>query len=204
MTFAFDTFLRQHAQTGSAKADGYSRDAFIGLEEHERQNVFRLLVEELPWSAAWLFLVDPAQATAVATALEATWRGNPHEATYLLQRQLVHTTGDLAFQAHMIDDYARYAGRTRPQVIDAISATPLNAAVVAFYRHVILAEVQPSAVARASRHLLDALGYPRRTDAETILYQHLLDGLRSNDLSARQDALAHVATRVAAVLSAPA
>lgn len=44
--------------TGSEKADGYSRDAFIGLDADEREVVFDLLVTELPFSADWLFFID--------------------------------------------------------------------------------------------------------------------------------------------------
>lgn len=44
MTVAFDIFMREHHATGSEKADGYSRNAFIGLSPQEKEQVFRLLV----------------------------------------------------------------------------------------------------------------------------------------------------------------
>jgi len=55
MTLAFEKFLGQYEMTGSDKADGYSRDVFIGLNYRERDIVFDLLAKELPWSAKWLF-----------------------------------------------------------------------------------------------------------------------------------------------------
>lgn len=58
MTAAFNEFMRQHKMAGSEKADGYSQSAFIGLNEHEKEEVFKILVTELPCSVQWLFFLN--------------------------------------------------------------------------------------------------------------------------------------------------
>lgn len=55
MTSAFNEFLRRYKITGSEKADGYSQSAFIGLNEHEKEEVFKILVMELPYSVSGYF-----------------------------------------------------------------------------------------------------------------------------------------------------
>jgi hypothetical protein len=42
-------FLTKFGSTGSEKADGYSRNDFIGLTECEKKTAFDYLVLELPW-----------------------------------------------------------------------------------------------------------------------------------------------------------
>ena len=59
MIIAFDIFMSEHNKTGSEKADGYSQAAFDGLTDSEKDKVFKLLENELPFSAEWLVLVDP-------------------------------------------------------------------------------------------------------------------------------------------------
>ncbi len=39
MSYPFEEFKKQHAMTGSEKADGYSPDVFVGLGEHEKEIV---------------------------------------------------------------------------------------------------------------------------------------------------------------------
>jgi hypothetical protein len=66
MTLPFEKFLRQFKMTGSEKADGYSQDVFVGLDEDERKSVFEILVTELPWGLEWLFFLDVQKALTVA------------------------------------------------------------------------------------------------------------------------------------------
>lgn len=40
MTVGYDTFMKQYHAIGSEKADGYSRNAFIGLTSQEKEEVF--------------------------------------------------------------------------------------------------------------------------------------------------------------------
>lgn len=51
MTMAYEEFMRQYAMSGREKADGYTAAAFTGLEPHEKDEVFKKLVAELPSSA---------------------------------------------------------------------------------------------------------------------------------------------------------
>lgn len=43
MTLAFEKFMKQYRMTGSEKADGYSSDAFVGLEESEKEVFVQLM-----------------------------------------------------------------------------------------------------------------------------------------------------------------
>ncbi|MFS2027462.1 hypothetical protein ACL58G_23645 [Massilia sp. GER05] len=181
MTLAFEKFMRQYESTGPEKADGYSQDVFLGLDENEKKKAFELLVTELPWGIEWLFFLEPQKALAVAKDREAKLRGKPYADTYMLQQQIVKYSGDLRYQQHMIDDYPGYSENVRPLVVDAIHSTPQNENTMAFFKSVILTEVSGSAVARASRHLLDALRVPQVTPAEKENYRALVAELRSDD-----------------------
>ncbi len=181
MTLAFEKFMRQYETTGREKADGYSQDVFIGLDESEKKRVFELLVAELPWGIEWLFFIEPQKALAVAKEREAELRGKPYSDNYVLQQQIVKYSGDLRYQQRMIDDYPGYSDSVRPLVVDAIHRTPQNENTIAFFKNVILTEVNGSAVARASRHLLDALKVPQSTEAEKEKYRAMVAELRSDD-----------------------
>jgi hypothetical protein len=189
MTQAFDTFITQHNMTGSEKADGYSDDAFIGISDEEKPIVFALLTEELPWSARWLFLLDKDRALATTKELEATLRKQKYGDAYMLQEEMVKYSGDLTYQQHMIEDYGNYDDNEKPRVIDAISRTPMNEATVAFFKRVILTETNGSAVARASRHLLNGLDLPRSSEQEEQHYKYLVEELRSDDVNRKLKAL---------------
>lgn len=193
MTVAFNKFMRQYQMTGSEKADGYSRDAFDGLAPDEADEVFHLLLNELPWSAEWLFYVNPERATAVAKAREPAMRTDPYQHTYLLQLQLINYSGDLEYQRHMIEDYPNYIKRIKPQVVDAIAATPSNRAAIDFFKQVILVDAQPGAVARASMHLLFALHMARDTEQDKVLFDRLTLELRNDDSAIKQRAFARLA-----------
>lgn len=189
MTASIDQFLRHHRTTGSEKADGYSTDAFLRLTDQERDIVFQLLEKELPWSAQWILLVDPERASAVLKAEEQALRGDPYEDVYMIQQNLVTYTGDLLYQKHMIEDYPNYIEKKRPQVVDAVHRTPANENTISFFKQVILVEVNSSAVARASRYLLDALGYSRATEPDKRNYEQLISNLRSDDDQLKQQTL---------------
>ena len=191
MTQAFDTFLRQFHMTGSEKADGYSRDAFEGLAEHEKNTVFDMLAGELPWAAEWLFQLDPARALAVAMELEPGMRGR-NSGVHWLQRQIVGLAGDLRYQRHMIEDYPGYAARDRAGVIASIAATPANGETIAFFKDVIRDDDDGSAVHAAVRALLRALRMPCGTAQEKARYDRLETGLRSADPAAKAAAIAEL------------
>lgn len=195
MTLAFEKFMQQHRETGSAKADGYSDDVFIGLEKDERNVVFDLLVKELPWAAEWLVLVDREKALKILMQKEKELRGNGYEHTYMIQQQIVKCTGDIEYQKHMIEDYSIYISRIKPLVIDSIGRTPINQDVINFLKKVILVEIDASAVARASRNLLTAVRFPNDSDAETGLFRKVENELRSDDDKIKQRALAKVSKR---------
>lgn len=192
MTASIDHFLRHHRTTGSEKADGYSTDAFLRLTDQERDIVFQLLEKELPWSAQWIFLVDPERAAAVLKAEEQTLRGDPYEDVYMIQQNLVTYTSDLLYQKHMIEDYPNYIEKKRPLVVDAVHRTPANEDTINFFKRVILVEVNSSAVARASRYLLDALGYSRATEPDKRNYDQLISNLRSDDDQLKQVTLSRI------------
>ena len=201
MTASFDLFMREHGATGSDKADGYSPDAFIGLSEREREIAFDLLLTELPWSTKWLFVLDAEKAAVVAKEKEATLREKEGEDVYMLQQQLVKYTGDLVYQEHMIEDYQKYRNNARPLVVDAVDRTPTNQAKIDFFKQVLLVEVNESALARAARHLLDAVNFPRVTDAEKASYSRLVTDLRSDSTPAKEKAFREIGEYELAVLS---
>ena len=182
MTAAFEEFMRQHDMTGSETADGYSPDVFIGLEDRERECVFKLLTDELPWSADWLFRLDAERALTVAKEKEKELRGRSYGSAYMLQKVMTKYSGDLLYQKHMIEDYACYDVRLKARVIDAIDCTPTNAETISFFKEVILTEVDTDAVASASIYFLDAMKIPAANDAEKRIYNRLLDELRSEDV----------------------
>jgi hypothetical protein len=200
MTAAFNEFMRQHTMTGSEKADGYSRNAFVGLDEGEKEEVFRLLVEELPYSVEWLFFVDPRRSLEVVKKVEADFRGRPFTPVFLLQEELIAHTKDMAYQEHLIEDYLRYDGTMRPRVVDAVGRTPTSAASIGFFRQVILTESNDTAVARAARGLLDALNVPYTTEPDKKTYQRLISELRSKYVDEKLRALNELAKFEAAVL----
>ena len=166
MTAAFEKFVRQYKMTGTEKADGYSPDVFVGLDGYEKEQVFKLLTTELPWSVEWLFRLNPEKALAVVKDEEERLRGNRYVHVYMLQQQLVKYTGDILYQRHMIEDYPNYVEDLKPHVIDAVGCTPANAAAIEFFKRVILVEANTSAVARASRNLLNAIKFPRSSEEE--------------------------------------
>ncbi|GGC04215.1 hypothetical protein [Pseudoduganella buxea] len=154
MSVAFDKFMEQYKSIGSQKADGYTLDMLIGLEDAEKLEIFRLLQTELPWSAQWLFFVNPEKATVIARELEAKWRGDPYRRVDWLQKELIKHTGDMIFQDHMMEDYAHYIDKLRPAVVDSIGSTPTTEAKLKFLEEVILVEVVDYAVMAAIRNLL--------------------------------------------------
>jgi len=178
--------------TGSEKADGYSTEALTGLGEQEKEIAFALLLKELPWSTKWLFVLDAQKAALVAKETEEKMRNTDGEDVYMLQQQLVKYTGDLQYQQHMIEDYAKYREKVRPLVVDAVDRTPTNQAKIDFFKHVLLIEVNGSAVARAARHLLDAINFPRSTDADKARYDRLMVDLRSDDSRIKGKALGEI------------
>jgi len=192
MSAAFEEFMRQYKMTGSEKADGYSDDVFVGLEPDEKETVFKLLETELPWSAEWLFRLDPKKALVVVKELERKLRGDPDANVYMLQQKIVKHSGDLAYQKRMIEDYPHYANRLKPLVVSSIDNTPVNKAKINFFKEVIFQEVNASAVTRAARYLLDAVKIPRASESEKTAYDRLLGELRSDDLKAKQRAIAKV------------
>lgn len=192
MTSEFDLFMKEYQMTGSEKADGYSIDALMGLSEREKEIAFELLLKELPWSTKWLFILDAQKAASVARETEEEMRNKDGEDVYMLQQQLVKYTGDLVYQQHMIEDYAKYRDKVRPLVVDAIDRTPTNQAKIDFFKHVLLIEVNSNAVARAARHLLDAINFPRSTDSEKANYDRLISNLRSDDTRIKGNALGKI------------
>jgi hypothetical protein len=194
MTASFDEFMRQNAMAGSEKADGYSPDVFTMLTAQEKDIVFSILQKELPWSAQWIFLVDAERAAAILKAKEQALRGDPYEDVYMIQQNLVTHTGDLLYQKHMIEDYPNYIEKKRPLVVDAVHRTPTNEDTISFFKQIILVEVNFSAVARASRHLLDSLGLSRNTDTDQKNYDQLISNLTSDDSQLKQQALLQIGT----------
>lgn len=192
MTLAFETFMKQHNSVGSEKADGYGRNAFVGLDAHEKEVVFNLLLTELPWSAEWLFRLDSKKALIAAKEKEEKLRGNPYEDVFILQEQIVKYSGDLLYQKHMVEDYFNYMDSSKPLVIDSISRTPTNEDVLSFFKQIIMVEADASAVARASRHLLNAMKIPCDTDEEEKIYNRLITALRSEDIKIKKKAIAEV------------
>lgn len=172
--------------TGSEKADGYSRDVFVGLEASEVEIVIDLLAKELPWSVEWLFFLDPKRALNKAKDEEKRLRRNGYSPVYQLQQKIIEYSGEMEYQKHMIEDYPSYIDRLRPMVIDSIAATPLTENTINFFKEVILVEANDTAVTRASRHLLDAFNIPHETESEKQEYFLLLDGLRSENFEVKK------------------
>jgi hypothetical protein len=193
MTVAFDKFMKQFQMTGSEKADGYSRDAFEGLDEHEKTAVFNLLVQELPFSAEWLFFLDAEKAMVVAKEEERKLRGNGYASAYMLQEQLFRHSGDSLYQDHMIEDFPGYVDDVKPLVVDSIGRTTANPTTVTFFKQVVLTEVNTSAVARAARKLVAALNVPRATDADEEKYSRLVRELRSENIDIKLKAMKEIA-----------
>jgi hypothetical protein len=189
-TRTYMTFMDQYHTTGSEKADGYSHDAFIGLAPHEKEEVFQLLVTELPWSVEWLFLLDKERALLVVKEAEQKGRNDPYGDTYKLQAAIVNHTGDLTYQRHMIEDYQAYHKRKKPLVVDAINRTPANKTTIDFFKKLILTETNEDAVAGASIYFLDSLKVANATQQDTVAYNRLLDELRSEDTLAKLRAIA--------------
>ncbi|MGW8389338.1 hypothetical protein [Pseudoduganella sp. HUAS MS19] len=189
MTAAFDEFMRQYKLTGSEKADGYNRSAFIGLSEDEIETVFGLLVSELPYSAEWLAFVDPERAIAVMKEEEPSLRKDPYAHAYLIQEELVRHSGELVYQSHMIEDYSNYADSLKPLLVSALWRTPQNMNTIAFFKQIILTEANESAVARAAFGVLSALNVSRNTEAEKDGWKRLEGELRSNDIVLKLRAL---------------
>lgn len=192
MTLAFELFLKEHSMKGSEKADGYSKSLFAELDANEKGIVFGLLESELPWSLEWLFLLDRDKALSVAKNQEVKLRGNPYADAFILQQQIVEHSGDLAYQEHMIEDYFHYIDSKKPLVIDALNHTPMNESVLKFFEKIILVETNHSAVARASRHTLNAMAFSRATESDKKLYERLLSDLKSDDVAQKKRALAEV------------
>ncbi|MFK3737197.1 hypothetical protein [Massilia sp. TN1-12] len=190
MSIAYETFMKQYHATGSEKANGYSRNAFIGLAPEEKEEVFRLLVTELPWSVEWLFFLDAARALPIVTEAEQKGRSDPFGDTYKLQAAIVNHTCDLTFQEHMIKDYPAYHKRKKPLVVDAINRTPTNNFTIDFFKKLILTETNEDAVAGASMYFLDSLKMPSLTLDDRVRYDRLLNKLRSDDTSAKLEAIA--------------
>ena len=185
MTAAYDEFIREYEMTGSEKMDGYSRSVFVGLASHEKLKVFEILQQELPISAPWLFFLDAQKAKSIVMDKEMEWRGDKYKRTFILQENLVEYTGDLAYQARMIEDYPNYVDYLRPEVVDAIGRTPVDLSVFRFFQQVILTEVDADAVARTARRLLAMMKIPRATDIEKENHKKLERDLRSDDTQAK-------------------
>jgi hypothetical protein len=192
MTPAFQIFLTEYHRTGSEKADGYSNGAFAGLSAMEKQAVFKMLETELPCSAQWLFVVDIEKAIGVAKAEEERLRGDSFAHVFLLQEYLVRHSRDLLYQEHMIEDFPHYIDRLKPLVVDSLARTPANATTLSFFRQVILEEPNASAVARASRHFLDAMKLPRFSEQDDEERRRLLRELTSGDRQVRAGAIARI------------
>lgn len=195
MSLAFEKFMMQYKMAGREKADGYSPDVFIGLEEHEKESVFKLLTNELPWSAEWLFALDPQRALAIAKEKEKELRGRSFGGAYLLQKAIVKYSGDLLYQEHMIEDYSSYDASLKANVIDAINCTPTNAATTAFFKQVILTETDSDAVASACIHYLDAFKIPSTTDTEKQTYDRLFTELRNGETPIKLRAISRIEKR---------
>lgn len=190
MTAAFDTFMAQYKQTGSEKADGYTRDAFEGLTDSEKETVFELLVSELPYSTEWLFFVDPVRALATVKETEQKMRGDSYEHVFLLQEYLVKYSGDLVYQDHLIEDYPVYVERLKPLVVDAVARTPANENTVGFFKKLILTETNKSAANRAAQWLLMTTEFASGAEADEQRYLDLVDQLTDPDFDVRRHSVA--------------
>jgi len=192
MSNAFEEFLTQFKKTGSEKADGYSHDAFIGLTELEKKIVFDYLASELPWGIEWLFFLDPQRAAVVAKNKEAEERGNRYAHVYLIQKQLVNQCREMEYQQHMIDDYYNYTDEIKPLVVDAIAKTPRSNSSINFFKNLILVESHEDALASASVHFLNSMGFVRDTEPEKKIYLRLLKELRCGNDMVKIDAIEYI------------
>ena len=192
MTVAFDTFMAQHRMTGSEKADGYSCDAFDGLAESEKDTVFAMLESELPFSVEWLFYLNPERAREVVKSAEQEFRGDAYRHIYLLQEYLVRSAGELQYQEHLFEDYPHYADRLKPLVINAVGRTPANEKTIGFFKQVILAETNVSAIRRAAQELLWAIEFYANTETDQQAYCDLLEDLTNENLDVRAKAVSRV------------
>lgn len=181
LTKAFEIFLKEHEAKGREKTDGYSPEAFQGLDDYERKTVFRLLAEELPWSVKWLFYLDKDEATKITVAIEEKMRGDKYSHIYLLQEQLLLHAASNDYQIRMIEDYQNYDEDLKPKVIRCICRTPFNENVLNFLRTIVLAEVNSSAIYWSSIHLLDMalVFYSEKLDEKRR--EELISSLRGND-----------------------
>lgn len=197
MTKSFETFMAQHALTGSEKADGYSQDAFTDLTDTEKEIVFEKLVSELPWSGAieWIFKINPGRAFVALKNLEEKMRGDPYNDAYELQAHLLDYSGDLFYQDQMIEDYSNYIDRKKSQVVNAIGRASPNETTIKFFEQVILTETNEDAVKSAGIQLLKAAQIPRNNDLERQIYDRLADELRSDNTEDKLRAIAEVEKR---------
>ena len=193
MTAAFEKFMRQYKMTGSEKADGYSSDVFVGLDQEEKEEVFNLLVTELPFSAEWLFFLNKKKALIIVKEEEKKLRGNGYEHVYMLQEELVKYSQEMLYQNHMIEDYPGYIDSLRPLVVDSVGRTPPNTVTLNFLKQVILTEANEDAVARAARKLLMVIKFPRDTENYDKYYKRLISELRSADTQIKLQALNQIA-----------
>jgi len=192
MTVAFDTFMAQYRMTGSEKADGYTRGAFDGLAESEKDIVFSTLESELPFSVEWLFYLDPERAREVVKRAEQESRGDAYQHTYLLQEFLVRSAGELQYQVHLLEDYPHYADRLKPLVINAVGRTPANEKTIGFFKRVILTETNMSAIRRAAQELFWAMKLSADTEPDEQSDGRLLDDLANENVDIRAKAVARV------------
>lgn len=192
MTAAFEKFMKQHRMRGSEKADGYSQDAFLDLDEYEKKKIFDLLVMELPWSIEWLFFICQKQALIVAKKMEETLRGEFYQDVYKLQEQIVKYSGDFNYQKRMMEDYQNYMDSSKPGVLDSIGRTPATREKLDFLKHVILAEVNRSAVVRAARYFLDDMNIPCANEVNDDNFERLVTQLCSENLLDKNRAIAEI------------
>jgi len=202
MSLAFELFKKQYEMTGSEKADGYSQDAFIGLDEDEKEVVFNSLVTELPFSVDWLFFLDAQKAIPYVKKKEKELRGSPHKHVYMLQENLVRYSGELIYQDHMIEDYANYADRLKPLVVESVSRTPTNESTINFFKQIVLVEANADAVASAADNLLYLLKFPRSTAEQKKKYDRLFSELCSDNNEVKKRALAEVRKQEITLFSA--
>lgn len=201
MTDTFKEFMRQYKMTGSEKADGYSQSAFVGLDESEKEEVFNILVKELPYSVQWLFFLDKVKALPIVKQEEQKKRGNGFSRIYMLQEELFDHTGDFSYQKKMIEDYLSYADYIRPLVVDAIGRIPPTIESVSFLKQVILTETNSDAVSRAARRLLSALNVSRVSEADENNYRKLVVELESDNVSEKLNAFKKLAKSEAKLFS---
>jgi len=174
--------------TGREKADGYTQSAFLGLNNLEKEEVFNMLVKELPYSVQWLFFLDKDKALPLVKQEEKKKRGNGFSRVYMLQEELLNHTGDLSYQKSMIEDYSSYVDYLKPLVVDAIGRTPPTIESVSFLKQVILTETDGDAVSRAAHRLLKALDVPRVSEADETNYRKLIDDLESDNVTEKLNA----------------